>query len=237
MAKDPAFLFYPNDFLSGTQFMSDEQVGKYMRILMAQHQHGHLSEDQVIFICKSYDNHIFSKLKKDVKGLWYNERLEIEIEKRKNYVISRGKNKEGKTKPKITSNSYDFHMENRNENEDVNGLKNKELVPKTEIKDEQLEHWQRWGELIVQDRDQFWQGMKGRKVNQEEMDAFLSVATRNDWKMDTAQKFRTSLKGFDIKSKTNGTIGRNQGNPQSTQSFSGDYTGNGGPVLRRDVEL
>ena len=42
--KDPAFLFYTNDFDRGCQFFTDEQVGKYIRLLMAQHQHGHLSE-------------------------------------------------------------------------------------------------------------------------------------------------------------------------------------------------
>jgi len=130
MAKDPAFLFYPNDFLSGTQFFTDEQVGKYIRILMAQHQHGHLPENHVIFICKSYDKDIFSKLKKDSGGLWYNERLEIEIEKRKNYISSRSKNKEGKTKEKIISKSYDLHMENRDVNDNV--LKNNK-EPKIEI--------------------------------------------------------------------------------------------------------
>lgn len=127
MAKDPAFLFYPGDFNTGTQFFSDEQVGKYMRLLMAQHQHGHLTENQVIFICKSYDKDVFSKLKKDSNGLWYNERLEIEVIKRKKYVESRGKNKEGKTKPKNISFSYDPHMENRDINEDVITLNKKEL--------------------------------------------------------------------------------------------------------------
>lgn len=119
MAKDPAFLFYPGDFNTGTQFFTDEQVGKYMRLLMAQHQHGHLSEEQVIFICKSYDKHIMNKFKKDSAGLWFNERLEIEITKRKNFVLSRSKNKEGKTKQKIISKSYVPHMENENINEDI----------------------------------------------------------------------------------------------------------------------
>lgn len=120
MAKDPAFLFYPGDFNTGTQFFSDDQVGKYMRLLMAQHQHGHLTEDQVIFICKSYDKHIMSKFIKDSFGLWFNERLEFEMKKRKNYTESRSKNKEGKTKEKNISKSYDLHMENRNENEIIN---------------------------------------------------------------------------------------------------------------------
>lgn len=120
MAKDPAFLFYPNDFLSGTQFMSDEQVGKYMRVLMAQHQHGHLTEKQVIFITKSYDDDIFLKLKKDEVGLYFNKRLEEEMVKRKNYTESRSKNKAGKVKEKIISKSCDFDMENENINENRN---------------------------------------------------------------------------------------------------------------------
>lgn len=120
MAKDPAFLFYPGDFNTGTQFFSDEQVGKYMRLLMAQHQHGHLTENQVIFICKSYDKDVMSKFKKDSAGLWYNERLESEVNKRKKFIESRSKNKEGKTKEKIISKSYENHMENRDRNKDLN---------------------------------------------------------------------------------------------------------------------
>jgi uncharacterized protein YdaU (DUF1376 family) len=114
MAKDPAFLFYTGDFCTGTQFLTDEQVGKYLRLLMAQHQHGHLTEKQVLHISKSYDKDVMMKFIKDSDGLWYNERLEIEIEKRRNYSESRKKNKQGK---KNTSKSYDSHMDNKNENE------------------------------------------------------------------------------------------------------------------------
>jgi len=31
--KDPAVLFYFQDFLVGTEFMSDEEVGKYIFVL------------------------------------------------------------------------------------------------------------------------------------------------------------------------------------------------------------
>lgn len=114
MAKDPAFLFYTGDFTTGTQFFSDEQVGKFLRLLMAQHQHGHLTEQQMIFICKSYDKEVFSKFQKDSDGLFYNVRLEFEVNKRRSFSESRSKNKSGKTK--IISKSYDNHMENENEN-------------------------------------------------------------------------------------------------------------------------
>lgn len=188
MAKDPAFLFYPNDFSSGTQFFTDEQVGKYMRLLMAQHQHGHLTENQVIMICKSYDNDIMLKMKKDSDGKWYNERLENEIEKRKNYIASRSKNKAGKTSEKIISKSYDNHMVNENRN--VNVIEDK---------------WIEWGKLIVQNNDQHWDAMRGRRVTQDEMDAFLSVATRNKWTMNSQNEFRISLKGFNANGKVNGS--------------------------------
>lgn len=113
MAKDPAFLFYPGDFNTGTQFFTDDQVGKYMRLLMAQHQHGHLTQEQVLHICKSYDKHVMAKFVQDSDGLWFNERLETEILKRKNFVKSRSENR---TKGKNISKTHEQHVENKNEN-------------------------------------------------------------------------------------------------------------------------
>jgi hypothetical protein len=115
--KDPAFLFYSDNFLSGTMFFTDEQVGKYIRLLCAQHQSGHLEEKHMIFMCKGYDEDIFKKFIKDDAGKYYNERLEMEITKRKNYSESRSNNKKGKIKqPIIISKSYDNHMGNGNGN-------------------------------------------------------------------------------------------------------------------------
>ena len=136
MAKDPAFLFYTGDFLSGTKFLTDEQLGVYLRLLMAQHQHGHLTEKQVKIICKSYDNEVIEKFKKDEQGLYYNERLDIEILKRKLYTQSRstnrtGKTKESKPKKKIISKSYDKHMENKDE--DINKEKKEDNIEKTPL--------------------------------------------------------------------------------------------------------
>lgn len=126
MAKDPAFLFYTGDFSTGTQFFSDEQVGIFMRLLMAQHQHGHLSEKHIKIICKRYDNDIKEILKKfaqDGDGNWYNERLEIEIFKRKSYIESRSNNRKSSSYAKKDminiSNSYVNHMENENKDENI----------------------------------------------------------------------------------------------------------------------
>ena len=128
MSNDPAFLFYTGDFTTGTQFFTDEQVGIYIRLLMAQHQHGHLSDKQVKMICRTQDEDVMLKFEKDSDGKFFNKRLEDEIVKRKKYSTSRSENKKGKTKDMlIISKSYDNHMENENENEnkDINKDKSK----------------------------------------------------------------------------------------------------------------
>lgn len=91
--KDPAFLFYSSDFLTGTMFFTDEQVGKYIRLLCAQHQKGHLKEKDMLNVCGSYDEEVFSKFSQDSKGLYFNKRLEAETEKRSNYARSRSENR------------------------------------------------------------------------------------------------------------------------------------------------
>jgi hypothetical protein len=93
MSKDPAVLFYTSDFYTGTAFMSNEQVGKYIRLLCLQHQHGRLKDEHMLNICQSYDKDIYSKFIKDENGLFYNERLEIEAIKRKAYCEGRRLNK------------------------------------------------------------------------------------------------------------------------------------------------
>jgi len=126
MAKDPAFLFYSDNFQSGTQFFTDEQCGKYIRLLCAQHLHGHLTEKQMMHICKTYDDDIFAKFVKDADGKYYNERLELEVERRKKYSKSRAENRSGKTEKKPIkpeskytniSKTYVQHMETETGNE------------------------------------------------------------------------------------------------------------------------
>ena len=118
MAKDPAFLFYSNDFLTGTYTMTDEQVGKYIRLLCLQHQKGELTEKDMLKICKTYDEDIFSKFVKE-NDFYYNVRLREVADKRKAYSESRKKNRESKPKDKDMidiSKTYVSHMEIENEN-------------------------------------------------------------------------------------------------------------------------
>lgn len=130
--KDPAFLFYSSDFLSGTMLMTDEEVGQYIKLLCLQHQKGHLKEKDMLNICKSYNEDIFSKFKKDEEGNYYNERLEYESNKRKAYSESRRNNRKKKDEKetyekdmKNICSSYEEHMENENININKNITENK----------------------------------------------------------------------------------------------------------------
>tara|TARA_R100001369_G_scaffold6156_8_gene16728 strand:- start:2327 stop:3025 length:699 start_codon:yes stop_codon:yes gene_type:complete len=126
MSKDPAFLFYSSDFLTGTMFLTNEQIGKFIKLLCVQHQKGRLREKDMLKICKTYDEDVFEMFKKDDENLFYNERLEVEVNKRKAYSESRRNNRKKKTvTPKNTSKTYVKHMEDENENENINTNKTK----------------------------------------------------------------------------------------------------------------
>jgi hypothetical protein len=122
--KDPAFLFYTQDFYVGTAFLTHEQTGKYIRLMCAQHQHGRLSEEMILQICGDLDRSVLQKFSIDENNLYYNVRLETEIEKRKRFSESRRKNikKRWEDTSEIqvnnTSNTLEdtsvIHMENEN---------------------------------------------------------------------------------------------------------------------------
>jgi hypothetical protein len=119
--KDPAFLFYSSDFLTGTYLMSDEQVGKYIRLMCYQHQKGRIKAKEFNKIAEG-DEDLIEKFTRDEQGNFYNPRLEEETVKRTKYCESRRKNFKSKSSHMEThmETHMESHMENENENEDVN---------------------------------------------------------------------------------------------------------------------
>lgn len=193
MAKDPAVLFYTNDFLTGTFTMSDEQVGKYIKLLCLQHQKGLLSEKDMLSICKSYDEDIFAKFIKTDAG-FYNQRMKDEADKRKQYSESRRKNKMKKKDDEHMINiseSYDKHMENENENEIVNinkdkneskNAKSKTDVALVFISNEWQELWQGW---VEHKRSQF---KDKYKTAQSEQIAINQLVEMSGGEIETARE-------------------------------------------------
>lgn len=109
MSKDPAVLFYTSDFLSGTFTMTDEQVGKYIRLLCLQHQKGKLTEKDMLSICKAYDNEIWEKFDQ-VDGFFINDRMYNEAIRRSKFTESRRNNAKS-VKTDSISKAYAQHME------------------------------------------------------------------------------------------------------------------------------
>lgn len=91
MAKDPAFLFYSSDFLTGTMTMSMQERGQYITLLATMHQTGRLNKEEIKVVLrgKKVSDIVLRKFKSDEEGRFYNERLENEITKRKQFTESR----------------------------------------------------------------------------------------------------------------------------------------------------
>ena len=127
MSKDPAFLFYPADYIIGTMGMSFEEKGAYMELLMMQFSRGHMTSLMIGQVVGQLWDKIKDKFAQDENGLWYNERLEMEKMKRINYTESRRNNMSGKNqysiKDKNKQGHMTSHMENENENKDANEKK------------------------------------------------------------------------------------------------------------------
>lgn len=113
--KDPAFLFYPGDWQGGTTTFSRHLKGAYIDVLVALfNNNGKLPIEDIKTVLGSDFGLSWPTLQKKFKfldGLYFNERLLTEMEKRSNFTLSRRKN--AKHMPK--------HMEDVNEdrNEDV----------------------------------------------------------------------------------------------------------------------
>lgn len=90
MAKDPAVLFYTQDFLVGSSLFTPLQKGHYITLLCYQQQSptGSLSESEIKSLMgKDYSKQwsaLKVKFKQDENG-FYNERMRREINRRKQY--------------------------------------------------------------------------------------------------------------------------------------------------------
>lgn len=145
--KDPAFLFYASDFLTGTMFMSNEQVGKYMRLLCSQHQHGGLI-DKISFNSLVGEDLILLKKFIESKDGFYNERLADEMEsrcKKSTNISSAAKETWAKRKKEIQKNtivkkSYKKGSAIAIQPEDEDEVKNENIVTHERVVKETVEN-------------------------------------------------------------------------------------------------
>jgi uncharacterized protein YdaU (DUF1376 family) len=125
MSKDPAVLFYTSDFLSGTFTMTNEQVGKYIRLLCLQHQKGKLTEKDMLSICQAYDADIWEKFEQ-LDGFFINNRMYDEAIRRSKFTESRRNNAKS-VKNDSTSEALAKHMPKHMETETETISLNKDI--------------------------------------------------------------------------------------------------------------
>lgn len=146
MAKDPAFLFYPGDYIGGTMGMTFEEKGAYIELLMMQFMRGHMTEHMIVQVVGQRWENIKHKFVQDEKGLFFNVRLDEEKIKRANFTKSRRNNKDGKNqynKNKEKEGHISSHMsghvtshmenENVNVNEDINNTNKEEILKNSNL--------------------------------------------------------------------------------------------------------
>ena len=133
--KDPAFLFYSSDFLTGVADLTMKERGQYITLLCLQHQKGRLTEKTcrlILGLSTLTDaSDVMAKFCIDDAGLYYNARLESEMIKRGKGAQSsringkRGGRPKGVEKPE-NNPQVNFGLaktkpkHNLSENEDVN---------------------------------------------------------------------------------------------------------------------
>jgi uncharacterized protein YdaU (DUF1376 family) len=116
MAKDPAFLFYPGDYLGGTMGFTLEMHGAYLLCLMLNFNSGHFSEEQARMICGEIWSKIAYKFQTDSKGFFYHKKIDDEKKRRSSYCESRRWNRSHKN---LICESHDEHMETETETETI----------------------------------------------------------------------------------------------------------------------
>jgi len=126
MSKDPAFLFYSSDFMMGVSDLTMEERGQYITLLCLQHQKGHLRPKSVSIAAPNVSQDVMAKFSKDKNGFFFNERLEIEREKRSSHTEKqRQRAIDGwkKRRGNATAYAVALPLENENENENEDRVK------------------------------------------------------------------------------------------------------------------
>jgi hypothetical protein len=152
--KDPAFLFYSADFLSGVSDLTMEERGQYITMLCLQQQKGTLSEKTIRLSVGSVSVDVMKKFIRDENGDFYNARLAIEIKKRTQYTESRRLNgKKGGRPKKPYVEPTKNHTGNRDVNETIDKIEFEEVWVSYGKKGNRKTSEQKWGRIKVQDRD------------------------------------------------------------------------------------
>ena len=159
MSKDPAFLMYSNDFLTGVSDLDMEERGHFITLLCLQHQKGCITPKMMRLQCGGIPSvDVLAKFRIDENGNYINERIELERQKRKKHSEKQSANararwdkekqltKESSIKTQCNGNAIAMPLEDENVNENENVIKyeknNVEIFPNFE------EFWNQYNKKV-----------------------------------------------------------------------------------------
>lgn len=212
MSRDPAFLFYSSDFISGVSDLTMEERGQYITLLCLQHQKGHLSKKLIRLSLGNATADVMEKFKIDSDGLFFSKRLDEEIEKRlKHTEKQRERAVEGWKKRKATADATALPLENENENENRNDnkdVKGKGVVGEKEILEMPDDFKPIWNEWLKYRKAKKKKPYADLKYEQIAVNKFLELSKLNS---ETAKAIvKQTIEGnweglYELKSDKNGT--------------------------------
>ena len=145
--RDPAVLFYTQDFLTGCTDLTFEERGQYITMLCLQHQKGHLSKKTISLTLGSVSVDVLRKFSQDEKGNYYNERMEGEMQKRAQFIETRRDNgRKGGRPKKSTSLANGKAKNNLPEDENISYV----LLFNKVIKENDINLSEEFKELILE---------------------------------------------------------------------------------------
>jgi len=188
MSKDPAFLFYPGDYLRDTQNFTEHQQVAYDRIMCEHMRNICITQAQLNFFTKRLNPEEKRELVfylKQINGGYQIEWVAESIEKRRIYSENRRENRV-KNKTNICL-SHDEHMENENE------IENK----KNKYSDDFLSFWKLYPNKSGSKKTAFdnWNKLNGTRPPIETI--LDAINKQIEWRKNANGKFRPEWKALE----------------------------------------
>lgn len=205
MSKDPAFLFYSNDFYSGTRTMLPEERACYIDLLIYQHQIGTIPFDlkRVLMYCSGISEAMLiatleAKFIKRDDG-WHNEKLAQVIEERKTFTSKQSINGTvgqfwKKAKALLSPEKYDkiktFYSKKSNE------IIHKEIIEKDLKNDVNIEAMLKAMLKQLEDENEII-------IPLDNNSSFKETLLKNEnWKKSISIEFKNTVQEIEVKLET-----------------------------------
>lgn len=183
MAKKPSISFYTSDFITQTMFLSFEDKGKLIMLYCLQHQHGHLSKEQMESVCGNLSTSILNFFQVDEEGKYFNEQIEQSMIERDNFIKRQKENGykrwQKNTVAHTTANAVAKPLEDEDEDE-------KEIEDETEKAKKEKKVIREKGKFQKPTKQEILDYAKEKKLKTDCIDDFMDYYESNGWRVGKA---------------------------------------------------